>query len=201
MNDYVPSLWKHRALPMWMKSFHMYTIAWLCIYIYICCLYNDSMYRSCSKMLWIACFPTGGLKTPSPITILSERGEDFFRQLWVELFPHYGKEQIKGRKTGASNIRADADRCKQTQKDRQSALLTWFTHWTIIFPSQIYLVGSAKMLDTAYRLKCTPLSREIHCNWPRTIETKQWLSQTIRNRTQVILFSVRHSRLRNWTGD
>src|SRR6218665_1768826 len=26
------------------------------------------------------------------------------------------------------------------------------------FPSQIYLVGSAKMLATAYKLKCTPLS-------------------------------------------
>src|SRR6218665_692832 len=28
---------------------------------------------------------------------------------------YFGKEQIKRRKTGASNIQADADRCKQTQ--------------------------------------------------------------------------------------
>ena len=54
-----------------------------------------------------------GLKTPSPITVLSERREGFFRQLSVEPFPHFGKEQIKRRKTGASNIQADADRCKQ----------------------------------------------------------------------------------------
>src|SRR6218665_3230371 len=55
------------------------------------------------------------LKTPSPITVLSERGEGFFRQLRVEPFPHFGKDQIKRRKTGASNIQADADRCKQRQ--------------------------------------------------------------------------------------
>jgi len=65
-----------------------------------------------------------GLKTPSPITVLSERGEGFFRQLWVESFPHFGKEQIKRRKTGTSNIQADKDRCKQMQTDRLSALST-----------------------------------------------------------------------------
>jgi len=27
----------------------------------------------------------------------------------------------------------------------------------------------------AYRLKCTPFTRAIQCNWPRTTETKQWL--------------------------
>jgi len=31
-----------------------------------------------------------------------------------------GKEQIKERKTGASNIQADANRSKQTQTDRQT---------------------------------------------------------------------------------
>src|SRR6218665_1510760 len=66
-----------------MKSFHMYTIA-----------------------------ATGGRFRPTPITVLLERGEGFFR---VESFPHFGKQQIKRRKTGASNIQADADRCKQTQ--------------------------------------------------------------------------------------
>src|SRR6218665_3834103 len=60
-----------------------------------------------------------GLKTPSPITVLLERGEGFFWQLRVESFPHFGKEQIKRRKTGASIIQADADRCKQTQADSQ----------------------------------------------------------------------------------
>jgi len=34
-----------------------------------------------------------------------------------------GKEQIKGRKTGASNIQADAYRSKQTQTDRQTVSL------------------------------------------------------------------------------
>src|SRR6218665_1463559 len=48
------------------------------------------------------------------------------------------------------------------------------------------------MLATAYRLKCTPLSRPTHCNCHRTIETKQWLNQTITNRTQVIVLSLRH---------
>src|SRR6218665_1191427 len=50
-----------------------------------------------------------------PPTVLLEMGEGFFRQLHVESFPHFGKEQIKRRKTGASNIQADADRCTQTQ--------------------------------------------------------------------------------------
>ena len=52
-----------------------------------------------------------GLKTLSPITVLSERGEGFFQQLLMESFRHFGKEQIKRRKTGASNIQADVDRC------------------------------------------------------------------------------------------
>ena len=69
-----------------------------------------------------------GLKTPSPITVLSERGEGFFRQLRVESFPHFGKEQIKRRKTGTSSIQADADRCKQTQTDRQTISLVDVTH-------------------------------------------------------------------------
>src|SRR6218665_1998086 len=37
-------------------------------------------------------------------------------QLQIESLPHFGKEQIKRRKTGASNIQADTDRCKQTQR-------------------------------------------------------------------------------------
>src|SRR6218665_1328238 len=57
-----------------------------------------------------------GLKMPTPITVLLERGEGFFRQLQVESFPHFGKEQIKRRKTDTSNILADADRCKQTRR-------------------------------------------------------------------------------------
>ena len=45
---------------------------------------------------------------PTPITVLLERAS-------FEWFPHFGKQQIKIRKTDASNIQADADRCKQTQ--------------------------------------------------------------------------------------
>ena len=105
------------------------------------------------------------------------------------------------RNTGANNIQAEADRCKQAQMDRQTALSTWLTHWTIIFPLPNLSGRLSQNVAMACRLKCTPLSRAIHCNWPRTIETKQWLRQTIRNRTQIILLSVRHSRLWNWTGD
>ena len=53
---------------------------------------------------------TGGRFRPTPITVLLERGRASF-----ESFPHFGKQQIKRRKNGASNIQADADRCKQTQ--------------------------------------------------------------------------------------
>src|SRR6218665_3945945 len=63
-----------------MKSFHMYTIA-----------------------------ATGGRFRLTPITVLLERGEGFFR-----VVPTFGKQQIKRIKT-ANNIQADADRCKQTQ--------------------------------------------------------------------------------------
>src|SRR6218665_952175 len=53
---------------------------------------------------------TEGRFRPTRITVLLERGEGFFR-----VFPHFGKQQIKRIKTGANNIQADADRCKQTQ--------------------------------------------------------------------------------------
>src|SRR6218665_619545 len=59
---------------------------------------------------------TGGRFRPTPITVLLERGEGFF-----QVVPTFWKQQIKRRKTGASNIQADADRCKQTQ----SALSTF----------------------------------------------------------------------------
>jgi len=70
-----------------------------------------------------------GLKTRTPITVLLERGDGFFRQLQVKSFPHFGKEHIKRRKTGASNIQADADRCKQTQMDRQTVSLVDIGVW------------------------------------------------------------------------
>src|SRR6218665_2341391 len=53
---------------------------------------------------------TGDRFRPTPITVVLER-----REASLESFPHFGKQQIKRRKTGASNIQADADRCKQTQ--------------------------------------------------------------------------------------
>src|SRR6218665_535820 len=53
---------------------------------------------------------TGGRFRPTPITVLLERERASF-----ESFPHFGKQQIKRIKTGANNIQADADRCKQTQ--------------------------------------------------------------------------------------
>src|SRR6218665_1422284 len=95
---------------------------------------------------------TGGRFRPTTITVLLERGRASF-----ESFPHFGKQQIKRRKTGASNIQADADRCKQTV----SLVDVTQSLDNNIFDSQIDLVGSAKMLATAYRLKCTPLSRPL----------------------------------------
>src|SRR6218665_2332788 len=54
---------------------------------------------------------TGGRFRPTPITVLLERGE----RASFESFTHFVKQQIKRIKTGANNIKADADRCKQTQ--------------------------------------------------------------------------------------
>src|SRR6218665_3189159 len=53
---------------------------------------------------------TGGRFRPTPTAVLLERGEGFFR-----VVPTLWKQQIKRIKTGANNIQADADRCKQTQ--------------------------------------------------------------------------------------
>src|SRR6218665_1829571 len=64
-----------------MKSFHMYTIS-----------------------------ATGGRFRLTPITVLLERGESFFR-----VIPTLWKTADQKKKDGASNIQADADRCKQTQ--------------------------------------------------------------------------------------
>src|SRR6218665_3582981 len=98
---------------------------------------------------------TGGRFRPTPIL---ERERASF-----ESVPHFGKKQIKGRKTGESNIQADADRCKQTQTV-SLVDVTQSLDNNNYFPSQIDLVGSAKMLAAAYRLKCIPLFRPTHCN-------------------------------------
>src|SRR6218665_2498255 len=111
-----------------MKSFHMYTIAGLCIYT-IYSLLHWSLHHQLAVYIMIQCtkpatpavivfceFPVLlqeavlGLKTPTLITVLLERGEGFFRQLQVEWFPHFGKEQIKRRKTAQAIFR-------QTQTD------------------------------------------------------------------------------------
>ena len=187
----------------------MYTIAGLCIDTYIktfalepspsaCCLYSDTMYRACNtcchSVLWISCFATGGRFRLTPITVLLERGKGFFRvvpTLWkrADQKKKDRRKQYSGRRRP---MQADSD-SQPCRRDPVSGQL--------YFPSQIYLGGEAKMLATSYRLVCTPLSRPTHCNWHRAIETKQWLSQTITNRTQVIVLSVRHSCLWNWTGD
>src|SRR6218665_3266889 len=53
---------------------------------------------------------TGGRFRPTPITVLLERGEGFFG-----VIPTLWKTAHQKKKTGASNIQADAYRCKQTQ--------------------------------------------------------------------------------------
>jgi len=70
-----------------MKSFHMYTIAGLCVYIYAvyimiqCAEPATPAVIACSELPVFLQEAVLGLKTPSPITVLSERGEGFFRQL------------------------------------------------------------------------------------------------------------------------
>src|SRR6218665_1466173 len=120
-------------------------------------------------------------------------GEGFFWQLRVESFPHFGKEQIKRRKTGASNIQAHADRCKQ----RQTESLVDVTH---LLDNNI----SPPKFNWSAKPKCWP--RPIDQSAPHfpelftaidlgQLKPRQWLSQTLRNRTQVILLSVQHSHL------
>src|SRR6218665_2324715 len=60
------------------------------------------------------------LKTPSPITVLSEKGEGFFQQLLAEAFPHFRKEQIKRRPAQAIFRHTQTD----ASRGRQSALST-----------------------------------------------------------------------------
>src|SRR6218665_495847 len=88
---------------------------------------------------------TGGRFRPTLITVLFERGEGFFRvvlTLWKTA-------DIKRRKTGASNIQADADRCKQTQT--------------------ISLVNVTQSLDNNISPPKLIWSAQPRC-WPRPIE-------------------------------
>src|SRR6218665_1036470 len=102
------------------------------IYIYIYAVYIMIQCTEPATPAVIACseLPVSlqegvlGLKTPSPMTVILEKGQGFFRQLLIEPVPHSGKEQIKRRKTGVSNIQADADRCKQ----RHTVSLVDVTH-------------------------------------------------------------------------
>src|SRR6218665_858675 len=83
-----------------MKSLHMYTIAVykvFCIGAFTICLlfillYNVQSLQPLLSLCVVNCLPTVslqetvlGLKTPSPITVLLERREGFFRQLRVGL--------------------------------------------------------------------------------------------------------------------
>src|SRR6218665_1386513 len=118
---------------MSMKSFHMHTIAWLCIYI--CCLHNDSMYRSCNtcchSMLEL---PVSlqeavlGLKTLSPITPIREgRGlvsavvSRVIPTLWkrADQKKKYRRKQYSGRRR---QMQADADRQANSQPCRRDSL-------------------------------------------------------------------------------
>src|SRR6218665_915456 len=110
-----------------MKSFHMYTIA-----------------------------ATGGPFRPTPITVLLERGEGFFRvvpTLWKT-----ADQKNKDRRKQYSGRRKQMQAGSDSQPCRRDSVSGQY------FPSQIDLVGSAKMLAKAYRLKCIPLSRPTHCN-------------------------------------
>ena len=70
-----------------MKSFHMYTIAGLCIYIYAVYIMIQCTEPATSAVIACSVLPVSlqeailGLKTLSPITVLLERGEGLFGQL------------------------------------------------------------------------------------------------------------------------
>src|SRR6218665_4200169 len=101
-----------------MKSFHMYTIA-----------------------------ATGGRFRPTPITVLLERGEGFFRvvpTLWktADQKKKDRRKQYSGRHR---QTQADSDSQPCRRRDPVSGQQ--------YFPAQIDLVGSAKMLAMAYKLK------------------------------------------------
>src|SRR6218665_2094317 len=112
-----------------MKSFHMYIIAGLCIYI--CCLYYDSMYRACNTCCEL---PVSlqeavlGHKTPSLDNCPIREGRGLLSAVVSRVVPTLWKRADKRRKACASNIQADADRCKQTQTDRQTVNLVEVTH-------------------------------------------------------------------------
>src|SRR6218665_3853265 len=122
-----------------MMSFHVYTIAGLCIYS----LLHWSLHHQPAVYIMIQCtepatpvvimfceFPVSlqetvlGFKTPTPKTVLLERVEGFFGQLQVESFPHFGKEQIKKERPAQAIFRqtqTDASRLRRT--DRQTVSL------------------------------------------------------------------------------
>src|SRR6218665_837350 len=99
---------------------------------------------------------TGGRFRPTPITVLFERAS-------FHSFSHFLKQQIKKkkkRKTGASNIQADAERCKQTQ----TVSLGNVTQSLDNNISPPKLIWSAQPRCWPRQLKCTPLSTPTHCN-------------------------------------
>src|SRR6218665_1748696 len=88
---------------------------------------------------------TGGRFRPTSITVLLERGEGFFRvvpTLWKTV-----DQKMKDRRKQYSGRRRQMQADSDSQPCRMS---TRPSLWTIIFPSQIDLVGSAKMLATIY---------------------------------------------------
>src|SRR6218665_2978207 len=86
-----------------MKSFHMYTIAGLCIYIYAVYIMIECTEPATPAVIACSELPVSlqeavlGLKTRYPITVLSKRGEGFFRlgMYRVQFFTGYRVPGIK----------------------------------------------------------------------------------------------------------
>src|SRR6218665_3621356 len=112
-----------------MKSFHMYTMAGLCIYIYAVYIMIQCTEPATPAVIVCCELPVSlpeavlGLKTPSPITVLSERAS--FGSCESSRSHTLEKSRSKEERPAQAIFRqmqTDASRCKRT--GRQSALST-----------------------------------------------------------------------------
>src|SRR6218665_2985676 len=119
-----------------MKSFHMYTIAGLCIYIYAvyimiqCTEPEIPAVIACCELHVSLQEAVLGLKTRSPITVLSKGERASFGSCELSRSHTLEKSRSKEERPAQAIFRqmqTDASR------GRQSALLMLLTHWTL-FP-------------------------------------------------------------------
>src|SRR6218665_1127338 len=121
-----------------MKSFHMYTIAGLCISIYAVYIMIQCTEPATPAVTACCGLPVSlpeailGLKTPSPITVLSE-GRGLLSAVVSRVVPTLWK-RAKEKPAQAIFRQTQTDASRRRRTGRQPALSTLLTHWTIIFP-------------------------------------------------------------------